>query len=405
VGDDANPCSRTAPCLTLAGTIPKTAAGGEINVIDPGDFQNHTTPATLTITKSITIQATGIEGNMTMPTANNLIVVNHAGAVVTIRGFVLDGTGAASIGVDVVAAKEVRLENDDISGFTTAGIQYAPSDASNQLYVENTLVHDNTGDGLIAAPPGSTSQMVVLSADSFDGNTCGVVAASTADTTNCGTNGSGSTATTRLTLSGDSASYEAATGLMVDGSGASATIAGDVFDGSSNGLQELNGGTITSLGGNEIYGNTTDGSPTTVINPDVGPPGPPGSTGATGNQGPNGANGQRGPGGSPGSAGRGVLLSCATVTKTKKVHHKKVKKTSTACTVKNLSGSAKFKGGSSAAGAKLMKGASTVANGTALISGKSMRLVMRVSSVSKGSYTLALLHGSRIYRRVTITVK
>ena len=30
VGDDANPCSRTAPCKTFAGAISKTAAGGEI---------------------------------------------------------------------------------------------------------------------------------------------------------------------------------------------------------------------------------------------------------------------------------------------------------------------------------------------------------------------------------------
>ena len=31
VGDDANPCSRTAPCKTFAGAISKTATGGEIN--------------------------------------------------------------------------------------------------------------------------------------------------------------------------------------------------------------------------------------------------------------------------------------------------------------------------------------------------------------------------------------
>src|SRR5882724_9179059 len=53
VGDDANPCSRTAPCKTFAGAISKTAAGGEINVLDPGGF------GALTITKAITIDATG----------------------------------------------------------------------------------------------------------------------------------------------------------------------------------------------------------------------------------------------------------------------------------------------------------------------------------------------------------
>ena len=53
VGDDANPCSRTAPCKTFAGAISKTAVGGEIDALDPGGF------GTLTITKSITIDGTG----------------------------------------------------------------------------------------------------------------------------------------------------------------------------------------------------------------------------------------------------------------------------------------------------------------------------------------------------------
>src|SRR5208282_6321442 len=49
VGDDANPCSRTAPCKTFAGAISKTATGGEINCLDPGGF------GALTITKSIAL--------------------------------------------------------------------------------------------------------------------------------------------------------------------------------------------------------------------------------------------------------------------------------------------------------------------------------------------------------------
>ncbi|HEV7859949.1 MAG TPA: hypothetical protein VGO91_15130, partial [Pyrinomonadaceae bacterium] len=35
VGDDANPCSRTAPCKTFAGAISRTAAAGEIDALDP----------------------------------------------------------------------------------------------------------------------------------------------------------------------------------------------------------------------------------------------------------------------------------------------------------------------------------------------------------------------------------
>src|SRR3954465_12021740 len=53
VGDDLNPCSRTAPCKTYAGAISKTATNGEIDALDPGGY------GAVTITKSITIDGTG----------------------------------------------------------------------------------------------------------------------------------------------------------------------------------------------------------------------------------------------------------------------------------------------------------------------------------------------------------
>src|SRR6266850_7628292 len=58
VGDDANPCSRTAPCKTFAGAISKTATGGYINAIDPGGFGQ------VTITKSITIDGGGTHASI-----------------------------------------------------------------------------------------------------------------------------------------------------------------------------------------------------------------------------------------------------------------------------------------------------------------------------------------------------
>src|ERR1700709_969594 len=57
-GDDANPCSRTAQCKTFAGAISKTAAGGEINVLDPGGFGG------LTITKAMAVICTGTLGSV-----------------------------------------------------------------------------------------------------------------------------------------------------------------------------------------------------------------------------------------------------------------------------------------------------------------------------------------------------
>src|ERR1043166_569185 len=68
VGDDVNPCSRTAPCKTFAGAISKTAIDGEINCLDPGGF------GAVTITKSITIDCTGTFGSVLAAGTSGIII-------------------------------------------------------------------------------------------------------------------------------------------------------------------------------------------------------------------------------------------------------------------------------------------------------------------------------------------
>src|ERR1700722_3700831 len=88
VGDDANPCSRTAPCMTFAGAITKTAAGGEIDALDPGGF------GTLTITKSITIDGGGgggVASVMASSGAFGITVSAGATDIVTIRNVQVQG--------------------------------------------------------------------------------------------------------------------------------------------------------------------------------------------------------------------------------------------------------------------------------------------------------------------------
>src|SRR5256886_17626603 len=72
VGDDANPCSRTAPCKSFAGAISKTAIGGEIDVIDPGGF------GAVTITKSITIDGSGGPLAGILASGTNGVIINVA---------------------------------------------------------------------------------------------------------------------------------------------------------------------------------------------------------------------------------------------------------------------------------------------------------------------------------------
>src|ERR1700759_4684630 len=87
VGDDANPCSRTAPCKTFPGAISKTATGGEINCLDPGGFGG------VTVTKSITIDCglNGLTGGSIFAAGIPGITVNAANAVVTVRNLAING--------------------------------------------------------------------------------------------------------------------------------------------------------------------------------------------------------------------------------------------------------------------------------------------------------------------------
>src|SRR5690349_8388073 len=87
VGDDANPCSRTAPCKTFAGAISKTAAGGEISVLDPGGF------GAVTITKSISITNDGVGEAGILASGVTGINIPTAGIEVHVRGIVFDGAG------------------------------------------------------------------------------------------------------------------------------------------------------------------------------------------------------------------------------------------------------------------------------------------------------------------------
>src|SRR6476469_5011932 len=106
VGDDANPCSRTAPCKTFAGAISKTATGGEINVLDPGGF------GAVTITKSISITAIGMEGGVLVSGTNGIVVnVPNATDTVLLEGLDIEGIGTGLNGVNIVTSGKTTIRN------------------------------------------------------------------------------------------------------------------------------------------------------------------------------------------------------------------------------------------------------------------------------------------------------
>src|SRR5215207_4753837 len=113
VGDDANPCSRTAPCKTYAGAISKTAAGGEISTLDPGGF------GAVTITKSITINGDGTLAGILAAGVNGVIVNAGVNDRVVLRNLSINGAGNGINGIRYLAGKSLTVDNVTIDGFTT----------------------------------------------------------------------------------------------------------------------------------------------------------------------------------------------------------------------------------------------------------------------------------------------
>jgi hypothetical protein len=138
VGDDANPCSRTAPCKTFAGAISKTAAAGEISVLDPGGF------GAVTITKAITINGEGTLAGILAAGTNGIIINAAAGDEIIIKNISIHGFETGIDGIRYLAGGQVTVENVTISGFQTAGssnaIEAALTADGGRLIVRNVSI-------------------------------------------------------------------------------------------------------------------------------------------------------------------------------------------------------------------------------------------------------------------------
>jgi hypothetical protein len=149
VGDDANPCSRTAPCKTFAGAISKTADCGEIDALDPGGF------GAVTITKSITIDGTGTLAGILASLTTGVIVNAPQDKVVTLRGLSINGACNGIRGINFIAGKTLNVEDCVIFRFANEGILVNDADGMN-LHVRNSVIRDNAGDGISTTTSSAT---------------------------------------------------------------------------------------------------------------------------------------------------------------------------------------------------------------------------------------------------------
>jgi hypothetical protein len=155
VGDDLNPCSRTAPCKTFAGAISKTFINGEIDCLDPGGY------GAVTITKSITIDCTGTFGSIlasgtTGVTISIAVNANDPFRTVRLRGLSINGSGASGTigtrtgvrGVRILDAAVVEIEDTVITDFVTNGISDSRASTGGKLVIRNSVIRDVTGSGI-----------------------------------------------------------------------------------------------------------------------------------------------------------------------------------------------------------------------------------------------------------------
>jgi hypothetical protein len=284
VGDDANPCSRTAPCKTFAGAISKTAAAGEINCLDPGGF------GALTITKAITISCeTGTAGVLVSGT-NGFVVAAGTTDAVILKGLDFNGigpTGGALDGVKVQSAATVLIDHCIIYGFgSTNGVDgngvFVNNTNSVQVTIQDTLISNNANGGVWIKPTGSSNAMVLINNSQIVTNNFGIVADGTGttgkvngsvrDSTVTGNNQNGITASNStaandtLLLNNVSVVNNGNNGLASSGSGAGLLVGNSTIYGNHAGIVVQNSSAIDSYGNNQLNGNNgADGSFTATL--------------------------------------------------------------------------------------------------------------------------------------------
>lgn len=262
VGDDANPCSRTAPCKTFQGTIAKTAAGGEINALDSGGF------GSVTITKAITIDAHNVLGGVLASGTNGITVAAGVNDVVVLRGLDLQGfNGAGLVGVRFTSGKALHVEDCVINAFGTHGISFEPGSFTSQLFVKNTVISQIGPSSTTAAGINITAGLATLDHVTITNSANGVVVSSASKVTVHQANISGSPLAGISAGPMSSVSVErsviAANGTGVQGEvGSTVRLSDTMLSHNTVGLS----GDVTSFGNNRVAaGNGTNGAPTTTV--------------------------------------------------------------------------------------------------------------------------------------------
>lgn len=236
VGDDANPCSRTAPCKTFAGAISKTAAGGEIDALDPGGF------GALTITKSIFINGGPGPSGVLVAGTPGITVAAGPNDVVILKDLDFNGIygNGASSGTDAIrffSGGTLVVEHCHIFGFNHRGISIESSNDGAKAYISNTLVFGQANNGIIVNPPSGSNTVTLSNVEVA--NSAGV--------------GLGLNPGSIVHVLNSAFSHNGQAGVVATGTGA-LSLDSTFISGNSIGLQ-LTGGAVARLSNVNVVGN------------------------------------------------------------------------------------------------------------------------------------------------------
>ncbi|MCA1614336.1 MAG: right-handed parallel beta-helix repeat-containing protein [Acidobacteria bacterium] len=260
VGDDVNPCSRTAPCKTWAGAISKTAAGGEIDALDPGGF------GTLTITKSLLVDGTNGQGfGSTLNSGgingfviNDSLTATPGTSLVRLRNLSINGAGttAGLNGIRFLSGKALHVENCRIMNQSSNGIEVNNATQFMEVFITDTIVSNVTGSGFLMNNGNAQAQ---ISNSSFNdngtgiSNTTGLVNVTNSIVAGNSTGITGTTGGALTHISGCSVNNNSVTGINASGGALTRISDNDVF---RNGTGLNNSSTMETYRNNRVRGNT-----------------------------------------------------------------------------------------------------------------------------------------------------
>ncbi|MGA8497162.1 MAG: protease pro-enzyme activation domain-containing protein [Xanthobacteraceae bacterium] len=250
-GSDSNPCTRTAPCLTFAAALAQTAAGGEIDVLDPGDF------GAVTITKAIRIDGDAAEdpGAAAAPGTSGIVISAGTDDAIDLRGLTFDGLGATGMsGVVFNSGARLHIQNCVIQGFATSGITFAPGASSAgvaQLSVHDTTIIGNA-TGIWVEPTGGIAADVTLDRVDIDHN----------NGDGLRVDGSAASGAINVAVTDSSVSFNASNGIDALSGPGNVTVSIMRVVASANGVagiaaHQTSGGIASvTVGSSGLYGNT-----------------------------------------------------------------------------------------------------------------------------------------------------